>query len=206
MDKYHHGNLRSALLKAAFHFAAKREGFTLREVARRAGVSHNAPYRHFRGKEDLIAALAAESFRQLLDFLRAAVAEAPSPPDRLQAAARAYLRFALKNPSRFNIMFHSTFDRQAYPDYVAAYTESLALVSELLQAHENLQVDSATAGELIWASVHGITDLGLAGRLENLEHLVGTSVQTLLHGMRNVANNAANNAANIDTPSARPID
>ena len=182
MDKYHHGNLRSALLKAAFHLAAKREGFTLREVARRAGVSHNAPYRHFSGKEDLIAALATESLRQLLAFLRAAIAQVPSPPDRLQAAAQAYLRFALKNPSRFNIMFHSTFDRQVYPDYVAAYTESLTLVSELLQAHPNLQIDPATAGELIWASVHGITDLGLSGRLENLEHLVDTSVQTLLSG------------------------
>ena len=189
MDKYHHGNLRAALLKAAFHLAAKMENFTLREVARRAGVSHNAPYRHFRNKDDLIAALATESFHQMLAFVRAAVAEAPTPPDRLRAAARAYLRFALKNPSRFNIMFHSTFDRHAYPDYVAAYTESLALIFELLQAHGNLNVDPDTAAELAWASVHGITGLGMAGRLregapENLELLIDAAVQTLLQGMR----------------------
>jgi AcrR family transcriptional regulator len=188
MDKYHHGNLRSALLKAAFHLAARAENFTLREVARRAGVSHNAPYRHFRSKEDLIAALATDSFRQLLAYLRAAVAEVPSPPDRLQAAARAYLRFALKNPSRFNIMFHSTFDREAYPDYVAAYTESLSLVSELLEPHKDLNVDADTAAELVWASVHGITGLGLAGRLRkghaaNLEHLADEAVRVLLGGM-----------------------
>ena len=188
MDKYHHGNLRSALLKAAFHLAAKTEGFTLREVARRAGVSHNAPYRHFRSKDDLIAALATESFRQMLAFLRAAVAEVPSPPDRLQTAARAYLRFALKNPSRFNIMFHSTFDRQAYPEYVAAYTESLTLVFELLEAHPGLNVDTDTAGELVWATVHGITGLGIAGRLRhgdpgNLEVLIDAAIQTLLQGM-----------------------
>jgi len=188
MDKYHHGNLRSALLKAAFHLAARAENFTLREVARRAGVSHNAPYRHFRSKEDLIAALATDSFRQLLAYLRAAVAEVPSPPDRLQAAARAYLRFALKNPSRFNIMFHSTFDREAYPDYVAAYTESLSLVSELLEPHKDLNVDTDTAAELVWASVHGITGLGLAGRLRqghaaNLEHLADEAIRALLCGM-----------------------
>ena len=189
MDTYHHGNLRSALLKAAFHLAAKREGFTLREVARRAGVSHNAPYRHFQSKEDLIAALATDSFRQLLAALRAAVAVTPHPQHRLQAAARAYLRFALKNPSRFNIMFHSSFDRQAYPDHVAAYTESMALVFELLQAHPDLRVDPETAGELIWAAVHGITGLGMAGRLRHgdaveLEKLIDASLQTLLHGMR----------------------
>jgi AcrR family transcriptional regulator len=125
----------------------------------------------------------------MLAFIRAAVAEVSSPADRLQAAARAYLRFALKNPSRFNIMFHSTFDRQAYPDYVAAYTESLTLVFELLEAHPGLNVDADTAGELVWAAVHGITGLGMASRLRegdpaDLEKLVDAAIQALLEGMR----------------------
>jgi len=192
MDKYHHGNLRSALLKAAFQLAAKMENFTLREVARKAGVSHNAPYRHFTSKDHLIAAMAAESFRQLLAFVRAAVAEAPAPQDRLQAAARAYLRFALKNPSRFNLMFHSTFDRHAFPEYVAAYREALALIAELLQTHQVLNKDIDTASELVWASVHGITGLGMAGRLrkgdaQELELLADAAVQNLLAGMARAA-------------------
>ncbi|HYM69483.1 MAG TPA: helix-turn-helix domain-containing protein, partial [bacterium] len=64
---YHHGDLREALLRAAIDLVADvgPRGFTLREVARRAGVSHNAPYRHFRDKEELIAAVAAEGFREL---------------------------------------------------------------------------------------------------------------------------------------------
>lgn len=192
MDKYHHGNLRSALLKAAFHLAAKSENFTLREVARRAGVSHNAPYRHFRNREDLIAALATESFGQLLTFVRKAVADAPSPSDRLQAAARAYLRFAVKNPSRFTIMFHSTFDRQAYPDYVAAYTEALSLIAELLEPHGPLNANSETSSELVWAAVHGVTGLGLSGRLRNgnpedLEILTDGAIRTLLAGMKGIS-------------------
>ena len=64
---YHHGHLREALLEAAVRLIAEvgPTAFTLREVARRAGVSHNAPYRHFRNREDLIAAVAAQGFREL---------------------------------------------------------------------------------------------------------------------------------------------
>src|SRR5262245_44052555 len=95
--KYHHGNLKPVLLKAAFKLIEKNgvEGFTLREVARKAGVSHNAPYRHFPSKESLIAELATESFRQLHDSLKESVEAAP-PTGRLRDAAIAYLRFAMK--------------------------------------------------------------------------------------------------------------
>jgi len=64
---YHHGNLRVALLDAAIHLIAEvgPAGFNLREVARRAGVSHNAPYRHFRNRDDLMAAVAEQGFREL---------------------------------------------------------------------------------------------------------------------------------------------
>lgn len=191
VDKYHHGNLKSALLKAAFKLIEKIgvEGFTLREVARKAGVSHNAPYRHFPSKESLIAALATESFRHLDAALRAAVRECAEPAGRLHDAAIAYLRFAFKNPSRFDVMFHSTFDRKAYPDYVAAYTGLLSLLSELIEQHRDLTIPTETAGELVWASIHGIAELGLAGRLRygsqpELEQLVDAATSALLVGLR----------------------
>jgi len=194
MDKYHHGNLKAALLKAAFQLVGKIgvEGFTLREVARRAGVSHNAPYRHFSSKESLIAALATESFRQLQEAVRRSIDEVADPPARLRAACRTYLHFALKNPSRFNIMFHSSFDRRSYPEYVSAYTDALALLSELIEVHSGLTVPAETAGELIWASVHGIAELGLAGRLRHgiaadLEQLSDAATENLLRGMRSPA-------------------
>lgn len=130
-DKYHHGNLKGALLKAGLKLVERIgvERFTLREVARKAGVSHNAPYRHFPSKESLLAALAADSLRQLHETLRLAVGHSAQPAARLHDAAIAYLRFAVKNPSRFNIMFHSAFDRAAYPDYVAASAGLLGLLS-----------------------------------------------------------------------------
>jgi AcrR family transcriptional regulator len=190
-EKYHHGNLKSALLKAAFKLIEKigLEGFTLREVARKAGVSHNAPYRHFPSKESLIAALATDSFLQLYAALQVAIAECPKPAERLHDAAVAYLRFALKNPSRFNVMFHSTFDREAYPEYVAAYTGLLDLLSELIEQHRNLTTSRETAGELVWASIHGIAELGLARRLRHgspaeLEQLADTATSVLLAGLQ----------------------
>jgi AcrR family transcriptional regulator len=189
VDKYHHGNLKSALLKAAFKLIEKIgvEGFTLREVARKAGVSHNAPYRHFPSKESLIAELATESFRQLAEILRAAIDAEPS--GRLHAAAIAYLRFAFKNPSRFHIMFHSAFEREAYPDYVAAYKDLLNLLSGLIEEHHDLSIPTDTVGELVWASIHGIAELGLAGRLRQgsqpeLEQLASAATSALLAGLR----------------------
>src|SRR5262245_37946280 len=85
MDQYHHGNLKAALLKAAFQVIGKTgvESFTLREIARRAGVSHNAPYRHFKSREDLVAALATESLGQLTEAVRQAVQAESHPAERL---------------------------------------------------------------------------------------------------------------------------
>src|ERR1700757_2284011 len=78
---YHHGNLREALLEPAIRLTAEAgpAAFTLREVARRAGVSHNAPYRHFHDKDDLLAAVAAEGYNELTAAMTAAGAAATSP-------------------------------------------------------------------------------------------------------------------------------
>lgn len=192
-EPYHHGNLKAVLIKAAFQVIGKLgvDGLTLREIARRAGVSHNAPYRHFKSKEDLLAALATDSLRQLTGSVREAV-EAEAKKDlRLRTAARAYLEYALKNPARFSLTFHAAFDRESYPEYVAAYTESLALLAELIQVHLK-DVDTELASELIWSSVHGISELGLAKRLRHgdrkeLEALADASVATLLAGLRSAA-------------------
>ncbi len=189
-EPYHHGNLKAVLIKAAFQVIGKMgvDGLTLREIARRAGVSHNAPYRHFKSKEDLLAALATDSLRQLTTSVREAVGAEPKKDLRLRAAARAYLEYALKNPARFNLTFHSAFDRESYPEYVATYTESLALLAELIQVHLQ-DVDTELASELIWSSIHGISELGLAKRLrfgdrKQLEELADVSVATLLAGLR----------------------
>jgi AcrR family transcriptional regulator len=189
VDKYHHGNLRAALLKSAFKLVGKigMEGFTLREVARLAGVSHNAPYRHFKSKEDLMAALAAEGFHQLHDAIEKAVAEVNGRIERLRAGSRAYLHFALQSPPRFDVMFHSAFDREAYPEYISAYTQVWELGAALVRGEEAPSAALETGAEIVWAQVHGITELGLSGRLrsgskEELEQLVDVGVGVLLRG------------------------
>ena len=197
MSSYHHGNLKAALLRAAFQLVQKigLEGFTLREVARRAGVSHNAPYRHFKSKEDLIAALAAEGFAQLHSVLRqaAAMPDLAGADQRLKAASRAYLKFGLANPARFQVMFHSTFDRDQYEDYVASYRRAQNVLAELmLERGRAGRAVTEASGEILWASVHGITELGIAQRLESgvpakLETLVDAAVDTLLAGMGTLA-------------------
>src|SRR6185503_17019443 len=98
MSTYHHGELRPALLRAAAKVleAEGREAVSLRDLARRAGVSHAAPYRHFADREALLAALAEEGFVLL-------AAELEGKPRREQAVA--YVRFALANPGRFRLMF-----------------------------------------------------------------------------------------------------
>ena len=86
-------------------------------------------------------------------------------------------------------MFHSAFDRENYPEYVAAYREVLSLLSEMMHARGDLNPKTiATGEELIWASVHGITELGIAkrlryGKVEELEELVDVAVASLLRGL-----------------------
>ena len=98
MSTYHHGDLRAALLKAAARTLEKDgpDAISLRDLARSADVSHNAPYRHFADRRALLAALADEGYQQLLHELE-------GKPWREQAVA--YVRFALANPERFKLMF-----------------------------------------------------------------------------------------------------
>src|SRR5436190_24145857 len=108
MSTYHHGNLRPALLAGAAKILEK-EGVTalsLREAARRAGVSHNAPYRHFADRDALLAALAAEGFQMLGEAMRAHDG---------REMGEAYVRFALAHPERFRLMFGGVLPMAKHP-------------------------------------------------------------------------------------------
>src|SRR5271165_6578756 len=104
---YHRGNLKQSLLDAAVALVGEvgPEAFTLREVARRAGVSHNAPYRHFESKDDLVEAVATEGFRELTEAMRKSSALPSKARDRLTAAGLAYVSFALRRQDHFAVMF-----------------------------------------------------------------------------------------------------
>src|SRR5258708_1069703 len=100
---YHHGNLREELLEAAIRLIAEvgPTAFTLREVARRAGVSHNAPYRHFRDRDDLMPAVAAQAFRELPQTLMDAAGQRYAALHWLKRSGLGFEPFALRRPEHF---------------------------------------------------------------------------------------------------------
>jgi AcrR family transcriptional regulator len=104
---YHHGDLRRALVHAALAIVTDEQDwtFSLREAARRAGVSHAAPYNHFVDKNDLLSAVAALGFERLRDGMRAAINGAEDPVAELMASGRAYVRLGMKNPALYRLMF-----------------------------------------------------------------------------------------------------
>ena len=159
---YHHGDLEVALTRAAGKILEKEgvEALSLRQVARRAGVSHNAPYRHFSDREALLAALAAEGFEQLGAAQRK-VAEAGG----LRAMGEAYIRFALLNPQRFRLMFGGriTIARHARLREVA--TRAFAGLSGALSTRVPEAQGAGDASIAAWALVHGLAQLLLGDRI-----------------------------------------
>jgi AcrR family transcriptional regulator len=141
---YHHGNLREALLKAAIRLIAEvgPAAFTLREVARRAGVSHNAPYRHFRDKDDLLAAVAAQGFRELTQAMLDAAARQSDTLQRLKHSGLAYVTFALRRPEHFTVMFDAPISK---PKYVDFRTGSGASLSDARKLRQELSGPGTTA-------------------------------------------------------------
>src|SRR5215467_6476697 len=107
---YHHGDLRRQLIVAAEQIIRERgvDGFTLREAARRVGVSPAAPAHHFKDARGLLTEVAALGFRDFGDALEAADKKGGADPaERLRLQAAAYVRFALQHPARFQLMFRS---------------------------------------------------------------------------------------------------
>jgi AcrR family transcriptional regulator len=104
---YHHGDLRRALVETALQLVTEEQDwtFSLREVARRAGVSHHAPYNHFSEKLDLLAAVAAVGFDRLHDSLARAAAGTDDPDALLNVICRTYVRLGLENPALYRLMF-----------------------------------------------------------------------------------------------------
>jgi AcrR family transcriptional regulator len=168
---YHHGNLREALLDSAIRLIREvgPKAFTLREVARRAGVSHNAPYRHFRDKAAMIAAVATEGYQELTSAMVAAAGEQADVLDRLKHAGFAYIRFALRRPEHFTVMFDAPLSEQRHVDASPAAKEAfstlVSLVEDCQKEKRLASGDPARYALLAWSMVHGIAKLAITGRL-----------------------------------------
>lgn len=191
---YHHGDLRRAIIETALTLLAEEQDwqFTLREIARRIGVSHAAPYKHFPDKGALLAELAMQGFEQLGQAMRAA----DTPPSRtvvaaFRAAATAYVQFGLRNPALYRLMFSAQAGDAASVHASERVMGTLGVLLELLTRGQQagvfrrrpLQGQAAAC----WAQVHGLTLLAIEGLL--LPQKVGAkpleaALATLLEGLQ----------------------
>ena len=155
MSTYHHGDLRAALLQAAGELLEEQglAGLSLREAARRAGVSHNAPYRHFPDRNALLTALAAEGFRLLEEAM-----EGKASRER----GEAYVRFALAHPNRFRLMFGGQIEIGKNAELRAAASRTYEGLVAAFGARQDV-TDPETAAAAAWALTHGLAHLLLDG-------------------------------------------
>jgi AcrR family transcriptional regulator len=160
---YHHGDLSRALVEAASRLLA-REGasaLSLRAVAREAGVSAAAPYHHFKDKNELLAAVARLGFEQMGEAMHAAIKDAESPADRLNAVGVAYVSFARENTALYKVMYEAGRDRDSR-SVSPAESEGLALVMQSIR--ENAPPDAADIDVQLaqiagWCAAHGLAEM-----------------------------------------------
>ena len=169
-DTYHHGDLKRALLEAALEMLDEEgtEGVGLRELARRVGVSAAAPYRHFRGRQALLEAVATEGFRRFSAMMAAKEQDLPEV-EQLPAMAEAYVRFALVQPALFRLMFSRQVDKTGNR---ALHDAAIEAYASLAKAAAREVPDAPSEGAVIaWSFVHGLAMLLLD------EQILGVSPQ-----------------------------
>lgn len=191
--RYHHGNLREALVTHGLVLlAAGQTGFSLRELTQQLGVSANAAYRHFASKEDLLAAMAAQGFRQLTAAQAAAQAEAGAAIPGLLAAGRAYVQFAATHPAWFRLMFGRFAQQSPSAEMQEAATmayQGLRVAVAAVLGYSEDDPHLLPASMYAWSLVHGLSQLIVDGLLQAHGHNVDALIddvlqQTVLFGSR----------------------
>lgn len=171
---YHHGDLKNALIKAGIEILAEEgiSGLSLRKVARKAGVSHAAPYAHFADKQTLIAAIATDGHRRIYEQIEEVLASHPDDPLRqFTGAAWAYVRFGLESPAHYKITFSGILENEhSHPDFVELSRGNMQLLKNIVERCRTagiLNVDNMDA-ELqaisIWGLIHGLVSLMIQGQ------------------------------------------
>ena len=176
-DQYHHPDLREAMIRVAQELLESEgpNSWTVRAAARIAGVSSGAPYRHFADKDTLLAAVAARGFEDLRTEIEARVEQAADDPyGRFQALGEAYVSFAASRPGRYQIMFgRDILNRDLHPELCAAADRAFASLQEEVERAQGAKLlrSDGTAPALAagaWAVVHGLADLLLSGRFNDI--------------------------------------
>ena len=199
---YHHGDLHRAIVGAALDVLSESQSteFSLRELARRAGVSHNAPYKHFADKRDLLAAVSAVGFELLAKQMSDATKALDSPRERLAAMARAYVCGGVNNPALYRLMFGGYLvgpdDGRPAIERTAANNMKALVVDAICDgALERLIPNTAANARKIdgailifWSQMHGLTLLlvdRLVGPGDKMEELTEGVLQGMLDGLAN---------------------
>jgi AcrR family transcriptional regulator len=174
---YHHGDLRTALLQEGLRLLEERQGddIGLREVARAAGVSATAVYRHFPDKAALLRGLAAQGLEKLARVQKAAFERAGGNKAGFAATGRAYVRFALDNPALFRLIFSSSPEQQddigtgtGIPEAFRMLRENAAFLAPPGASCDDVHLAALGA----WAQVHGLAVLMLDGQIPKDERLI----------------------------------
>jgi AcrR family transcriptional regulator len=170
--RYHHGNLKGALVLAAERVIGRTGNVELglRDIAKLAGVSHAAAYRHFDSKTALLAEVAARGFSALTEALGAAVAKGRTPAAKLVELGVQYVSFAVERAGVFRAMFDASLSPLTrFPELPEAAASSLALFSGVVSAgiEDGSFRDDDEQGSVmtVWSAVHGYAWLALDGRL-----------------------------------------
>jgi len=171
--RYHHGDLKAALIRAGIEILATEGvgGLSLRKVARRAGVSHAAPYAHYADKQALIAAISTEGYRRLYDVVAgAARRHAGDPLRRLVESSWAYVQFALDEPDHFRITLSGLVEKEKdYPAFVEIAQKSFLAVVDVIAGCQAAGILDPGPPELmaatVWAQIHGLVSLLLEDQL-----------------------------------------
>jgi AcrR family transcriptional regulator len=197
---YHHGDLPRAIVKAALEILRETQSldFSLRELARRAGVSHNAPYKHFADKRDLLAAVSAAGFVSLTKHMEREIAGIHNARGRLFAMLRAYIDHGVENPALYSLMFGGYLggpDRSRPAIELAEAEKTKALLAAVIvdgglghAIPRTPRSERKIAGAILacWSLVHGLTLLladGLVGPKKKSAALADRLLQGLLDGL-----------------------
>jgi AcrR family transcriptional regulator len=166
--RYHHGDLRRALVTTGLEMLAEPGGwqFTLRELARRAGVSHTASYKHFPDKAGLLAELALMGFDRLRTAIEAARPQPRvDPRDEFLAMCRGYIRFGVDNPNLYRLVFSADARQSAHAAMHGRAVAALDVLTGLIEGGQRvgwLRPRAVLAqAAAVWAQLHGITLLAI---------------------------------------------